>query len=118
MNILYLDCQSGISGDMTLSALIDLGADLTYIKEQLEKLPIDPFVIDVRQVDKRGISSKELVLAFTDGEMLENVHNHHHTHHSHGGHHHTHHSHGDHHHTHHSHDDHHHAHRRHPQYWN
>jgi pyridinium-3,5-bisthiocarboxylic acid mononucleotide nickel chelatase len=80
MKILYLDCQSGISGDMTLSALIDLGADIHYITEQLEKLPIDSFSLHVKQVDKKGISSKQLVLHFDDEPA---VHHHHHDHHHH-----------------------------------
>lgn len=70
MKLLYLDCQSGISGDMTLSALIDLGADINYIREHLKKLPIDPFSLNIKIVDKKGISSKQLDLRFdvTDSE--------------------------------------------------
>ncbi|MED1472090.1 LarC family nickel insertion protein [Bacillus salipaludis] len=125
MKVLYLDCQSGISGDMTLSALIDLGADITYIREKLENLPIDPFSLNVKQVDKKGISAKMLDLHFKEEALVHEAHSHgehHHTHeghsHSHGEHHHAHeghsHSHGEHHHAHeghsHSHDDVHHAH--------
>ena len=35
MKIAYLDCMSGISGDMTLGALVDLGVDLSTIQEQI-----------------------------------------------------------------------------------
>ncbi|MGG3562378.1 nickel pincer cofactor biosynthesis protein LarC [Neobacillus rhizosphaerae] len=124
MNILYLDCQSGISGDMTLSALIDLGADITYIREQLMKLPIDPFSLNVKQVDKKGMSAKQLDLHFKeevhvhDAHLHDHGHHHHHEDHSHShsGHHHHHvdhsHTHGEHHHHHggheHSHSEHHH----------
>lgn len=66
MKQLYIDCMSGISGDMTLSALIDLGADIEYIIGQLKELPIDSFTMDVIQTDKIGISSKELVLHFIE----------------------------------------------------
>jgi uncharacterized protein (TIGR00299 family) protein len=38
--ILYLDCFSGISGDMMVGALIDLGVDLQYIKNELKNLDI------------------------------------------------------------------------------
>lgn len=111
MKVLYLDCQSGISGDMTLSALIDLGADITYIREQLEKLPIDPFSLNVKQVDKKGISAKLLDLHFNEEAQVRDAHSHgeHHHHdedhsHSHGEHHHHDedhsHSHGEHHHHH------------------
>ncbi|MDQ0219555.1 nickel pincer cofactor biosynthesis protein LarC [Peribacillus cavernae] len=76
MKTLYLDCQSGISGDMTLAALIDLGADLSYIIEQLQTLPIDPFYMNIIKVDKRGISSKQLVLGFDTNP--DYIHEHHH----------------------------------------
>ncbi|CEG28664.1 nickel pincer cofactor biosynthesis protein LarC [Bacillus sp. B-jedd] len=69
MKHLYLDCVSGISGDMTLSALIDLGADLDYIRGHLKQLPIDPFTMDIKQVNKRGISAKLLQLHFESSCM-------------------------------------------------
>ncbi|WP_027416897.1 nickel pincer cofactor biosynthesis protein LarC [Aneurinibacillus terranovensis] len=64
MKTLYLDCISGISGDMTLAALIDLGADLSYIVKYLRKLPIDPFEIEVHKIVKRGIAAKKLQIYF------------------------------------------------------
>ena len=38
MNILYYDCFSGISGDMNMAAMIDLGVDPHYLKAELDKL--------------------------------------------------------------------------------
>ena len=35
----YFDCFSGISGDMTLGALIDLGASREWLQEELTRLP-------------------------------------------------------------------------------
>ncbi|QAS53533.1 nickel pincer cofactor biosynthesis protein LarC [Halobacillus litoralis] len=90
MNHLYLDCQYGISGDMTLSALINLGADLDYIKEHLRKLPIDPFTMETSPVDKHGIHATELILRFPeekhhhpthpDAHNHDHIHEHHHNH--------------------------------------
>ena len=37
-NILYLECYSGIRGDMAVASLIDLGVDLKYLKKALEKI--------------------------------------------------------------------------------
>ena len=41
MKILYYDCFAGISGDMNLAALIDLGVSPDYLKAELAKLAID-----------------------------------------------------------------------------
>lgn len=56
MRILYYDCFAGISGDMNLGAMIDLGVDPNYLKTQLEKLNIDGFHLDITQAMRRGIS--------------------------------------------------------------
>lgn len=58
--ILYLDCFSGISGDMTLAALIDAGASLKYINEQLNLLLASSVTLKVKTVNKKGISAKQL----------------------------------------------------------
>ena len=41
--ILYIEGSSGISGDMTVSALLDLGASRRYMEEQIEKLPLEGY---------------------------------------------------------------------------
>ena len=74
MSHLYLDCQYGISGDMTLSALISLGADLDYIRDHLSKLPIDPFVLETKSVDKYGIDAAALSLYFPEENHNHPVH--------------------------------------------
>lgn len=60
MKLLYLDCFSGISGDMTLGALVDAGADRHYIEEELRKIKIEPFTLEWKRVNKRGISALKL----------------------------------------------------------
>lgn len=56
MKILYYDCFAGISGDMNLGALIDLGVDSNYLKTELEKLNIDGFHLKITSDQRRGIS--------------------------------------------------------------
>lgn len=60
MRIAYLDCFSGISGDMTLAALVDAGADRDYIEEELRKITIEPFSLDWKRVNKKGISALKM----------------------------------------------------------
>jgi pyridinium-3,5-bisthiocarboxylic acid mononucleotide nickel chelatase len=53
MKILYYDCFAGISGDMNLGAMLDLGVDKKYLLKELGNLPIDSYKIKVYK-DKRG----------------------------------------------------------------
>lgn len=58
MRTLYLDCFSGISGDMFIGALIDAGGDSTLLEEELQKLNIsEEYKLSWRKVVKNGISS-------------------------------------------------------------
>ena len=116
MKILYFDCFSGVSGDMTIGALLDAGGDPAYLKQELQKLDIeDEYELKITQVVKNGITSTKF-----DVILPENEHARHHHHHEHGHHHHEHHhdhSHGDDHHHHNSHEhDHHHYHHDHRSY--
>jgi len=53
--ILYLECESGISGDMTVAALLDLGADQAVLEQALDSLLVTGFQTVVRQVKKAGL---------------------------------------------------------------
>lgn len=56
MRIGFIDCSSGISGDMLLGALVDAGLSLTVLKNELAKLPVQgEFDISVHQVKRGGI---------------------------------------------------------------
>ena len=60
MRLLYFDCVAGISGDMALGALIDAGADLERIRTGLEGLPIEPFELEVEEVDTGGLRATKV----------------------------------------------------------
>ena len=58
MKALYLDCFAGISGNMFLGAMLQLGVPEAYLKKELEKLPLaDEFALEVRDVERKGIQS-------------------------------------------------------------
>lgn len=82
--ILYFDCLSGISGDMTIGALLDLGIEKDDFLEELKKINIEGYDIEIKKGEKNGITG-------TDFEVI--LEEHHHHHHDHNGHHHSHHNH-------------------------
>lgn len=54
---LYLECYSGISGDMMAAALLDLGADEKVLLAVLDSLPVEGFRVEVNRVMKSGIDA-------------------------------------------------------------
>ena len=58
-NTLYLECRSGISGDMTVAALLDLGATEENLRAELAKLPVDGYEDVYKRQLKQCISSIE-----------------------------------------------------------
>jgi len=70
--VAYFDCNSGISGDMFLGALIDCGADFEYIKKELTKLNLD-FEISHEQVRKGVISAIKVVIRESGNHPLRDL---------------------------------------------
>jgi len=60
MRIAYLDCFSGISGDMMLGALVDAGADLDHVRAQLRRLPVAGFTIRAEKVRKDIVAATQI----------------------------------------------------------
>ena len=52
---LYLDCTNGISGDMTVAALLDLGASEEKLRAALASLPLGGYRVEVSRVAKAGV---------------------------------------------------------------
>lgn len=81
MRILYFDCFSGISGDMTLGALINCGIDPEEFKRQLDKLQIEGYEIKIANAMKNGISGTDVDVILKDREYIHDHDGHSHHHH-------------------------------------
>ncbi len=68
MRTLYFDCFAGISGDMTLGALVAAGADARELKERLALLDVPGYEIEFETVDRSGISATRAVVWLTQDE--------------------------------------------------
>lgn len=75
MKTLYLECYSGISGDMTVAALLDLGADKEGLCRALESLGVDGYHLHFGRVSKQGIDAYDF-----DVHLESHAHSHEHTH--------------------------------------
>ena len=74
MKVLYFDCSSGISGNMTLGALSELIDDPHYLVNELKKLNVDGYHIHISKEKKNGITG-----TYVDVH-LEHEHHHEHEH--------------------------------------
>lgn len=74
--ILYFDCLSGISGDMTIGALLDLGVDKDEFLKEIAKLNIDEFDLEIKKNEKNGITG----IGFDVIIKHSHDHEHHHEH--------------------------------------
>ncbi len=61
-NTLYLECSSGISGDMAVAALLDLGADEEVLRKAIGSLPVDGFSIEISRVKKSGLDACDFLV--------------------------------------------------------
>ena len=74
MKILYYDCFAGISGDMNLGALIDLGVDSNYLIAELQKLQIEGFHLEIQKDIRRGISGTKATVVIENPENEKHRH--------------------------------------------
>ena len=101
---LYLECCSGISGDMFVGAMLDLGADQKKMEEALQSLPVDGFKTEITRVKKSGLDACDFNVILDhahenhdhDMEYLHGDHHHAEHHHGHEDHHHDEHHHHEH----------------------
>ncbi len=66
MKIAYFDCFSGISGDMVLGALADLGIGLPFLQKELEKLKLQGYSLSQRKLKRGVIETTKVDVKVTD----------------------------------------------------
>jgi len=68
MKAAYLDLFSGVSGDMILGALVDLGLDFELLKDELSKLPVEGYRLKKEKVLKQDISGTSIVVEIEESD--------------------------------------------------
>lgn len=72
--IAYFDCFSGISGDMTLGALVDAGVDPEALKAEVAKLGVDGYDLRFERVEQHGITGTHAVVELDPAVRQPNRH--------------------------------------------
>lgn len=68
---IYIECYSGISGDMTVAALLDLGADKDTLLKGLKSLNVNDYRIEISKVIKNGIEACDFNVIMEETEDCE-----------------------------------------------
>lgn len=58
----YFDCYSGISGDMILGALVDLGVDIKDIRKALKKLDLKGYKLQAKKIQRNGLACTQITV--------------------------------------------------------
>ena len=66
MTLAYFDCFSGISGDMTLGALVDAGVNIDALRSELLKLNLPGYRITAEKVSRSGIAATKVNVALDE----------------------------------------------------
>lgn len=76
MKILYYDCFAGISGDMNLGAMLDLGVDRKYLLKELGKLSLDSYQLIISRDKRGGITGTKVDVAVPARRGKDSGHHH------------------------------------------
>jgi uncharacterized protein (TIGR00299 family) protein len=72
MSVIYFNCGSGISGDMVVGSLLDLGIDLEYLACELSKLALPGYSVSARKVNKMGVIATKFNVALEPNQPQRN----------------------------------------------
>lgn len=77
MKVLYFDCSSGISGNMTLGSLIEIIGDENYVLNELKKLNLSEYKIEISKKVKNGITGTYVDVILEHGHEHQHEEHHH-----------------------------------------
>jgi pyridinium-3,5-bisthiocarboxylic acid mononucleotide nickel chelatase len=77
MKTAWLDCSSGISGDMCLGALVDTGASLSSIRKQLQKIHLHGYTLSSKKVIRNGITATKVDVNLPKASHANHAHHEH-----------------------------------------
>lgn len=93
MKVLYFDCSTGIAGNMAIGALLDILGDNEYFLNEIKKLNVDGYKIEIEKKDSYGITGNYVNVIVEgedeyghhhhideEGNVHEEEHHHHHHH--------------------------------------
>ena len=68
MNTIYFDCYAGISGDMTVAALLDLGVPIEHLRKELATLPlpVDSYAVSTERAERRHVTALKFDVQVND----------------------------------------------------
>lgn len=75
MKVAYFDCFSGLSGDMVLGALLDIGVDSSALKAELTKLPLTEYKMAAKPVTRGRIGATKVSVKAVEKGLVRTYHN-------------------------------------------
>jgi uncharacterized protein (TIGR00299 family) protein len=73
MSVIYFNCKSGISGDMVVGSLLDLGIEIEYLACELSGMDLSGYSVSARKVDKRGVAATKFDVAVEPDQPQRNL---------------------------------------------
>ena len=71
LRVAYFDWCSGISGDMILGALVDLGVDIKEICKAINKIDLKGVKLEAKKVQRSGLSCTKILIKLDKKKSLQ-----------------------------------------------
>ncbi len=72
--VAYLDCFSGVSGDMLLGATVDAGVPLADLQAELKRIPLEGYRLGSRHVTRGGLAATQVMVDVDEDQAPRTLH--------------------------------------------